>query len=236
MNFLPNDTLAGYAPTAVDLRTRMVDYQRSPLAAQYLQASFGSRLADHPSLSRAGMAKVLDAVRAITTDTSSGRFFWAIAGWADHHDAHDPAGVRRRAQLADRPDLARQFGPYVLTDFTEIPIGRPVYARPDLPVLDGHDRDWEAAPDGQSCIDETTTAMRACAAVAYAFWRIQAQPLATVAAAPWTARRGGTPYGPTSATTPAWSCCAAPAPSPNRPTASPSGTTGCGSSSAATAG
>ena len=72
----------------------------------------------------------------------------------------------------------------VLTDFTEIPIGRPVDPRPDLPVLDGDDRDWEPAPDGRFCIDETTTAMRACAAVAYAFWRIQAQPLATVAAAP----------------------------------------------------
>ncbi|KAB1920953.1 hypothetical protein F8271_31545, partial [Micromonospora sp. ALFpr18c] len=243
MNFLPNDTLAGYARTAVDLRTRMVDYHRSPLAAQYLQAFFGSRLANHPSPSPAGMAKVLDAVRAITanpwrsgepyviapamtaiiaaaaaaldltgevlpadiapddggvlflpepiyhrslsgevssigaitwartTNTHSGRSFWAIAGWADHRDPHDPAAVRRRAQLADRPDLARQFGPYVLTDFTEIPIGQPVDPRPDLPVLDGDDRDWEPAPDGRFCIDETTTPMRACAAVAYAFWR-----------------------------------------------------------------
>ena len=64
MNFLPNDTLAGYARTAVDLRARMVDYHRSPLAAQYLQAFFGSRLADRPSPSPspAGMAKVLDAL------------------------------------------------------------------------------------------------------------------------------------------------------------------------------
>ncbi|MGC5054649.1 hypothetical protein ACLQ2S_24720 [Micromonospora sp. DT48] len=68
MNFLPNDTLAGYARTAVDLRARMVDYHRSPLAAQYLQAFFGSRLTDHSSPSPAGMAKVLHAARAITTN------------------------------------------------------------------------------------------------------------------------------------------------------------------------
>ncbi|MFB9238174.1 hypothetical protein ACFFWC_21900 [Plantactinospora siamensis] len=256
MNFLPNDTLAGYARTAVDLRTRMVDYHRSQLAANYLQAFFDSRLADQPDFSTEGMAEALSAVRAITanpwrfgepyviapamtaiiaaaaaaldltgevlpadiapdnggvlflpepiyhrshrgevssigaitwahtTNTSNGRSFWAIAGWADHHDPHDPAAVRRRRQLADRPDLARQFGPYVLTDFTEIPIGQSVDPRPDLPVLDADDRDWEPAPDGRFCIDETTTHLRACAAIAYAFWRIQAQPLATVAAAP----------------------------------------------------
>ncbi|MGJ3224812.1 hypothetical protein ACQEUV_05475 [Micromonospora aurantiaca (nom. illeg.)] len=306
MNFLPNDTLAGYARTAVDLRARMVDYHRSPLAAQYLQPFFGSRLADRPSPSSGGMAKILTAVRAITanpwrfgepyviapamtaiiaaaaaaldltgevlpadvapddggvlflpepiyhcgvsgevssigaitwartTNTSSGRSFWAIAGWADHHDAHDPAAVRRRAQLADRPDLARQFGPYVLTDFTEIPIGRPVDPRPDLPVLDGDDRDWDRRPTAGSVLTRPRPRCGPAPLSPMPSGVSRPNPSRPSPPHPWTARRGAVLCGPASAMTPVWSCCAAPALSPSRPTASPSGTTGCGSSSAAT--
>jgi hypothetical protein len=257
LNFLPNDTLAGYARTAVDLRIRMVDYHRGPLAQQYLEAFLDARLARHdPDYDGTLPPKFFDAMRNITatpwqlgepyvvapamtaivaaaaqaldltgevlpddiapdnggvlflpepvyhrhlngevqslgaitwartTNVTTGRSHWYIGGWADHNDPHDPSAARRRAQLADRPDLARQFGPYVLTDFAEIPISRPVDSRPDLPVRDDADRDWEPAPDGRFCIDEITVQTQACAAIAYAFWRIQAQPLATVAAAP----------------------------------------------------
>lgn len=257
MNFRPNDTLTGYARAAVDLRARMIDYHRTPLARQYLEAFLDSRLArNDPDYDGAASPKLLDAMQAITampwrigesyvvapamtaivaaaaaaldltgemlpddiapdnggvlllpepiyhrhlngevssiaaitwartTTVATGKSCWAIGGWADPHDPHDPSATRRQAQLAGRPDLARQFGPYILTEFVEIPIGRPVDPRPDLPVLDAADRDWEPAPDGRFCIDETTAHTRVCAAIAYSFWRIQAQPLASVAAAP----------------------------------------------------
>lgn len=51
-------------------------------------------------------------------------------------------------------------------------------------MLDDADLDWEPAPNGRYCIDERTVRTNVCAAIAYAFWRIQAQPLATVAAPP----------------------------------------------------
>ncbi|NED50978.1 hypothetical protein G3I24_08665 [Micromonospora aurantiaca] len=44
----------------------MVDCHRSPIAAQYLQAFFRSRLADHPASGTDGMVKVLNAAFAIT--------------------------------------------------------------------------------------------------------------------------------------------------------------------------
>ncbi|MBM0260119.1 hypothetical protein [Micromonospora sp. 4G55] len=115
-------------------------------------------------------------------NTGSGRTGWWITGWADRDDPLDPAAVRRRQQLAEAPDLAAQFGPYVLNSFAEIPIGTPIAAiGKDHQPVDG---DWESAPDGRFCIDESTLRMRAVAAVLYAFWRIQEQPIATVAAPP----------------------------------------------------
>jgi hypothetical protein len=117
-------------------------------------------------------------------NTSSGQLTWVICGWADRDDPLDPAAARRRQQLADAPHLATQFGPYVLNSLAEIPIGRPVDPRPDPPAVDDADRDWQPAPDGRYCIDETTIRLGTCAAIIYAFWRIQAQPLATVAHPP----------------------------------------------------
>jgi hypothetical protein len=49
---------------------------------------------------------------------------------------------------------------------------------------DEEDTQWEPAPDGRYCIDDSAARSSVCSALAYAFWRIQAQPLATVAAAP----------------------------------------------------
>ena len=67
MNFRPDDTLTGYARTAVDLRTRMVDYHRTGLAGQYLHAVLDTRLARHdPDHDGTGPPQVLNAMRAIT--------------------------------------------------------------------------------------------------------------------------------------------------------------------------
>jgi hypothetical protein len=135
--------------------------------------------------------------------------------WLARPERHSrPGFARRRATLAQRPDLAKKFGPYILTKHATLPIGEPIGPRPDLPVIEAADRNWEPAPDGRYCIDATTTQMHACVAITYAFWCIQAQPLAT-----------SVPTAPPSSTIPAWSCCAAPARSPNPPTANPNGTT-----------
>ncbi|GAA3913837.1 hypothetical protein [Actinoplanes auranticolor] len=253
MNFPAHDTLAGYARTAVDLRSRMADYHRSPLSHDWLNAFMTARSAD---TTQPTAPKVLDAVRQITslpwqggqpyvvapamtaviaaaaqaldltgevlpndiapddsgvlllpepvyqrtltgTITSIGAITWAktttvttgasswfICGWADHHDPLDPAAARRREQVAARPDLTRQFGPYVLITLDQLPIGRPVDPPPDQPVIDDADIDWQNAPDGRYVLDEAAMRTKVSAALVYAFWRIQAQPLATVATAP----------------------------------------------------
>ncbi|MFG2058561.1 hypothetical protein ACGFI9_31505 [Micromonospora sp. NPDC048930] len=115
-------------------------------------------------------------------NTGNGRTGWWITGWADRDDPLDPAAARRRRQLAEAPELAAQFGPYVLHSFAEIPVGIPITARSE--PAEEVDRDWETAPDGRFCIDESALRMRAVAAVLYAFWRIQEQPIAAVAAPP----------------------------------------------------
>ncbi|WP_328463592.1 hypothetical protein OHA21_38345 [Actinoplanes sp. NBC_00393] len=249
MNFLPNDTLAGYARTAVDLRARMADFTSGTIARTYLEAMFEGMPAEYGTMTPdvltamhtitgspwrtgepyivapamtaiiAAAAQALDlsgevlpddvapddqgvvffpdplyhrghtgkvsSIGAITwarITSTSGQSSWIVAGWADQHDPHDPSVARRRADLAARPDIARQLGPYLLSNYTEIPIGRPV-EHPEHPVIDDAVHDWEPAPDGRFCIDEATARTRGCTAIAYAFWRIQAQPLATVAAA-----------------------------------------------------
>lgn len=134
----------------------------------------------------------IGAITWTLTSTGSGgpgrsftaRSSWAVCAWSDQNDPLDPTAARVQAQLAERPDLASKFGPYVLADFAFIPLGRPVEPRADKAVVDADDHDWEPAPDGRYCLDETTLRTSACISLAYAFWRIQAQPLATVAAAP----------------------------------------------------
>lgn len=256
MSFHHEHTLAGYARAAVDLKARMVDHHRSPLAGQYLTAFLTARLAHHPEASGEPSPATLLALRRVTAepwrsgdtyvlapamtaivaaatealdltgevlpddlapsnggvlflpepiyhrahtgevwsiaaitwarvhDIGTGRSSWMIAGWSDNHDPLDPTTARRHTRLAGAPKLARQFGPYVLTEVADIPIGRPVDPRPDPPTVDDDDRDWQPAPDGRYCIDDTTVRANACAAIAYAFWAIQAQPLAVAAHAP----------------------------------------------------
>ncbi|GGJ89988.1 hypothetical protein GCM10010123_19770 [Pilimelia anulata] len=119
----------------------------------------------------------------VTTPTN-GRSSWCIGGWADRHDPHDPAAARRAAVLAGHPGTLAQLGPYVLTDFAELAIGEPVTGRPGTAAA-ARARDWESAPDGRYCITETAGQSPISARIAYAFWRIQAQPLAhTAPAAP----------------------------------------------------
>ncbi|TWJ25131.1 hypothetical protein [Micromonospora endolithica] len=96
-----------------------------------------------------------------------GRTSWLITGWGDRDDPLDPAATRRRHHIAEAPELAAQFGPYVLNTFAEIPIGTPIAAHGELPET--VDTDWESAPDGRFCVDESVMSMRAVAAVLYAF-------------------------------------------------------------------
>lgn len=254
MNFDPHGTLAGYARTSVNLRTRMVDYHRTRLSHDHITSFLASTpsaetpaaaptremvVATHYMTSKPwelgepyivapamtaivaaaaealdlagetlpediapddagivffpepiyhrGLAGEVSGIGAITWTqfrTTSGDIGWAIFGWVDRHDSHDPSYARRRAILAERPDLAKKFGPYILTKYASLPIGQLIGPRPDLPFIEAADRTWEPAPDGRYCIDATTTQVHACVAIAYAFWCIQAQPLATVAPAP----------------------------------------------------
>jgi hypothetical protein len=135
-----------------------------------------------------GLRGEVTSIGAVTwarfRNTDTGRSGWCLSGWADRDDPLDPAAARRRRELADVPGLAAGFGPYVLNAVAELPIGTPVAARPEVPVLDDADIDWEPAPDGRFCLDETVVRLNAVVAIVYAFWLIQAQPVATVAAPP----------------------------------------------------
>jgi hypothetical protein len=108
---------------------------------------------------------------------------WVIAGWADLGDPHDPQSSAVRAGIAADPRAANRFGPYVLVDLDVVPIGDPLPERTRA-GLDGVDVDWQTAPDGRYVIDVADAHCPPCTALAYAFWRICTQPLATVARPP----------------------------------------------------
>ena len=112
--------------------------------------------------------------------TSDGRA-WLITGWSDRDEPGDPSldGI-----LGDDPADRAALPPYLLTEIVHLPIDRPVTQRPDPPDLDETDIHWQSAPDGRYVITQANADTNVCTAIAYAFWRIQAQPLATVAAAP----------------------------------------------------
>jgi hypothetical protein len=107
---------------------------------------------------------------------------WIVAGWADLGDPHDPASAELRADIARLPHLTGRFGPYMLVDIDRLPIGEPVHGVTWHP--DDGDREWHTAPNGRYVIDTTATNTLVASRLAYAFWRIQAQPLAAVAAPP----------------------------------------------------
>jgi len=111
---------------------------------------------------------------------------WVVAGWADLNDPHDPQSAAVRADIAADPRLRTRFGPYVLVDLDVVPIGDPLPARAwaGSHGTDGVDTDWQCAPDGRYVIDAGDAHCPPCTALAYAFWRISAQPLATAARPP----------------------------------------------------
>ncbi len=108
---------------------------------------------------------------------------WAIGGWSALDDPDDPQTARLNATLRRDPKARRYLGPYLLIDVDCLPVDRPVPAH-ETPAVDDADLDWQPAPDGRYVIDTTACRTSVCTAIAYAFWRIQAQPLATVAPAP----------------------------------------------------
>jgi hypothetical protein len=116
--------------------------------------------------------------------TADGAAAWAVGGWVDRTDPHDPAAAHTHTRLARAPVLASRLGPYILSDFDRIPIGQPVDPRPGLPTTEEADTDWQPAPDGRYCIEECAARTAACTRLAYAFWRIHTQPLATLAHPP----------------------------------------------------
>jgi len=127
----------------------------------------------------------LTGIAAITWARLSapGGSAWAIAGWSALDDPDDPETARLDATLRRTPKVRRFLGPYLLADIDHLPVDQPVPAY-DAPTLDEADLDWEPAPDGRYVIDTTACRTSVCTAIVYAFWRIQAQPLATVAPAP----------------------------------------------------
>jgi len=89
-----------------------------------------------------------------------------------------------RADIGGDPRLAARFGPYVLVDLDVVPIGDPLPERA-WHGDDGSDgAEWHSAPDGRYVIDLSDAHCPPCTALAYAFWRISTQPLATVARPP----------------------------------------------------
>ncbi len=121
--------------------------------------------------------------RRIANPTSQPASRWLITAWADRDDPHDPQAAAIRADAGDDPALLARLGRYVLVDLDAVPIDAPVNWTATTPVPDA-DQDWETAPDGRYVIDAATAHSRVCVAIAYAFWRIQAQPIAVAAPAP----------------------------------------------------
>jgi hypothetical protein len=112
-----------------------------------------------------------------------GQPFWRIAAWADLHDPHDLTIAAVRQHVEQQSTLAAALSPYLFIDSDTLPIGTPVQGIAWSDTVDS-DQDWQSAPDGRYVLDTTSTATKVCSRIAYAFWRISAQPLATVAQPP----------------------------------------------------
>lgn len=248
--FLPNDTLASYARTAVDLKTRMHETAETEVTRMWLRAmttdlstpddpptgqfidavqrmisaawKVGEPYVLAPAMTAivAAAADALDLTGEVLTDdvapsdygalflpetiyhrwpngeltaigaitwskftTRGGKPSWAVFGWSDRDD---PAGPHANLNPEEGPkarEMLTRLGPYLFNHLGLIRIGTPIEAQAPLEVGE-RDRVWQPAPDGQYCIDAARSRTRACVAIAYAFWRIATQPLATVATAP----------------------------------------------------
>jgi len=260
MTFHTETTLAGYARTAVHLKTRMAEYTIGAVALDYLRASLASNVVPalreqyEPTDATDAVDKLVDAIgratRAAWTDgetfvlapamtaivaaaaealdltgdlltadaapcdggvlflpepiyhrrptgtvagigaitwtpcsAPSGRF-WLICAWSPRDDPDDPNAAEIRRDLARNPTLRSSLGPYLLADLNYLPIAQPVAAPPAPEPVDDASLDWQSTPDGRYVITDTTARSHVVAAIAYAFWRIQAQPIAVAAPAP----------------------------------------------------
>jgi len=131
-----------------------------------------------------GTVAGLAAVTWTPCSAASGERFWLICGWSHRDDPEDPNTADVRASLATNPTLRAQLGPYLLVDLNYLPIATPVPAPPAAEPVDDADTNWQTASDGRYVIADTTTRTQVPVAIAYAFWRIQAQPIAIAAPAP----------------------------------------------------
>lgn len=98
------------------------------------------------------------------------------------HTETNAAQIRR--DLARNPALRSSLGPHLLVDFNCLPIARPArhHPRPNRstkPASTGR-----AHPKAATSSPTPPPAPRSVIAIAYAFWRIQAQPIAVAAPAP----------------------------------------------------
>ena len=134
----------------------------------------------HRSLT--GQVSAIAAITWATTASPSGGS-WLICGWAHRDDPEDPHAARIHRYAHQDPTLLSRLGPYVMTNLDVLPIAAPVPAV-EHPDIDEPDRDWETAPDGRYVIADATARTHVCAAIAYTFWRIQAQPISVAAPAP----------------------------------------------------
>ncbi|MEU8332194.1 hypothetical protein AB0J14_35295 [Micromonospora arborensis] len=93
MTFRHESTLASYARAAVDLRTRMIDYTRTPLATRYINAFLDTHTNDGP----APDATNVDVFTRIAAPIASGAGDLAPAA-DDMHGrwSHDSAVICRR--------------------------------------------------------------------------------------------------------------------------------------------
>ncbi|MFI6163064.1 hypothetical protein ACIA59_24320 [Micromonospora haikouensis] len=129
-----------------------------------------------------GRVSGIAAITWATVSSPSGRS-WLICGWANRDDPKDPHAARIQGYTQQDPTLRSRLGPYVMTNLDMLPIAAPVPAV-EHPDNVEPDRDWETAPDGRYVIADATARTHVCAAIAYAFWRIQAQPISIAAPAP----------------------------------------------------
>ncbi len=161
-----------------------LDLSGETLHEQVAPADFGVLFLPDPIYTRKphGQITGIAAITWARLSSPSGSA-WAIAGWSALDDPDNPQTARLNATLRRNPKARRFLGPYLLDDLDCLPVDRPVPAR-ETPAVDEADLDWEPAPDGRYVIDATACSTAVCTAIAYAFWRIQAQPLATVAPAP----------------------------------------------------
>lgn len=163
-----------------------LDLTGEVLPADAAPTDFGALFLPEPIYCRHPTGGVSGVAALTWARMSTGaRTAWAIAGWAERDNPHDPVAARVRGHTATDPTLRRRLGPYVLTDFEHTPLDAPVEPVPRSEEgIEQRDRDWEPALDGRYVIDAAACRTAVCTAIAYAFWRISAQPIATVARPP----------------------------------------------------